>query len=221
MLLAESMVSVLVVAALFVTVSLALPLTPRAGSVGNQVNPGMHVECGFITACTAYGHSGLALALSINSTAMKPNGSLQFEVTLLNPTTHYVNMSSASEWYLPGLPNSWPCHPSSVPYAFSVFRGTYKLTNVSSARNILHPIVIPSCLNLGNTTSFSIPPLPNYPPSFLQQSSQLYAVNGGSIRSGNLSIGVYSLWSSSASTYTMVAGDEWGDFVLLNFAVVP
>src|SRR5437870_6567430 len=127
-------------------------------------NAGMVNECGFATICGADNPSGLALALSINTTSVKSNGSLSFVITLVNPTIRYINMSSSDTWYLRNLPGfSWVCYDGSIPYAFGVFRGHYTLVNVSSAENVLHPDAYPSCLSpishSGNKTGFSIPPL--------------------------------------------------------------
>lgn len=190
-----------------------------ATTATTQGEAGKVSECGYAPTCSAFNPNGLQLSLSINTTSVIANGSLSFIVSLANPSTHQVNESSSTTWYLSDLPSSWPCYDGSVPYAFAVFRGHYTLLNVSSAENILRPDVYLVCLSLPkNATMTSIPAMSTFTPS---QSFQIYAVEGGTVRVGNQSVGVYSLWSDKPSEYTMVAGDEWGDFVLLNFLVVP
>jgi hypothetical protein len=49
----------------------------------------------------------------------------------------------------------------------------------------------------------------------------IYAINGGTVKDGNISLSVDSLWSDKPAVYTIALGDEWGDLALMNFSVVP
>lgn len=177
------------------------------------------VYCSFNSACTAYNASGIALTLSINSTTVRSNGSLIFSVSLVNPTDAPISKSNTSAWYVPSLPLSWPCFDGSIPYAFEVFAGRYTLANISSASDIIHPDVLPACISTvrtANATTYTL----GSRSTWLSFSSEIYAIPGGAIKSGGTMVGVYSLRSDMPSVYTMVAGDEWGDIVVVNFSVV-
>ncbi len=182
-----------------------------------QTSVGLVSDCGYSTSCYATG-SGIVVSVSVNATVVRSNGSLSFSVSLSNPTDHSVNISVADSWYLSGLSESATC--GYAPYAYEVFRGYYNLTDVSTGQNVLRTID-PGCISIGRpTTTFSFPPKSScvYWCTF----GQLYATDGGTGKQGDVYIGgVTSLWSSQPGVYTMVAGDEWGAFVILHFSVVP
>lgn len=48
----------------------------------------------------------------------------------------------------------------------------------------------------------------------------IYAIDGNVLRSGQYFTFVYSIGSSRPAVYTLAAGDEWGDLVLIHFRVV-
>ena len=142
-----SLLAVIAVIGLSVVTSYVFPPHSQVSTTASR-NVGMINECGFLRMCGADNPTGLALALSVNTTSVKSNGSLSFVMTLVNPTTRYINISSSDAWYLRNLPDySWVCYDGSIPYAFAVFRGHYTLVNVSSAENVLHPDAYPSCLS--------------------------------------------------------------------------
>src|SRR5438445_3669491 len=128
-----SLLAVIAVIGLSVVTSHVFPPHSQVSTTASR-NVGMINECGFLRMCGADNPTGLALALSVNTTSVKSNGSLSFVMTLVNPTTRYINISSSDAWYLRNLPDyAWVCYDGSIPYAFAVFRGHYTLVNVSSA----------------------------------------------------------------------------------------
>lgn len=201
-----------------------LTTTSTATIKGGQLS-----DCGFLTTCSAYDPSGLVLSLSVNTTSVRSNGSFSYSFSLVNPTSHVVNISKSSQWYISGLLNPSPCYTRPGPYGFAVFRGYYTLQNVTAARNVLQQAIILGCTSTGvapiNVTSYSLPPHSTFAPRDVYQSSQIYAINGTTVPASsptapNAAAIVNSLGSDKPSVYTMVAGDEWGGFVLLHFPVL-
>lgn len=197
---------------------------PGSGQVStSQNNSGVVVQCGFVTTCTANNPLGLDLSMAINTTSVPSNGSLTLMMSLVNPTSHYINFSKANNWYLPALSSVGALYCSAAPYAMLVFRGYYTLQNVSSGTNVLLPGTPMLCLRPPSVTSYSIPPQSVLASPSLLSSSFLgiYAINGGTVKDGNISLSVDSLWSDKPAVYTIALGDEWGDLALMNFSVVP
>jgi hypothetical protein len=220
-----SVAAVLAVVGLAAAVSYSFPSAGISTTTTTAtVKGGQLTNCGFLSTCAAYDPSGLVLSLSINTTTVLSNGSFGYAVSLVNPTSQFVNLSKSNGWYMPGLLSPWPCASSPGPYGFAVFKGYYTLQNATRAKNVLHQAFILGCTSTGvspfNVTSYSLPPHSTFVSRIVYQSSQIYAINGGFLKSGNFSIGVNSLWSSEPAVYTMVAGDEWGGFALLHFSVV-
>ena len=173
-------------------------------------------QCGFVTSCSADNPSGLALTLSVSTNFIQPNGSFNFQISEFNPTTSTINMSREDKWYINGL--DWPCNNGSIPYGIEAFMGHYTLQNVSSAKNVLRFAII-LCLSTSNPSSFVIPPLSAFSPSYGFSNSSIYATDVGFIRSGATEASVNWLGSDKPATYTIAAGDEWGDFALLYVSV--
>ena len=185
-----------------------------------QTSPRTLSDCGFSVSCTASNPSGLIFALSINSTHVKSNGSFNFVVTLVNPTNHTITLPNSNEWYLPSLRDTIPCWGGTIPWGFSVYRGYYTAANVSSATDVLYPDVYPACITPPKVSSFSVPALSARGPIRQTIASSIYAIDVDYVTNGATNIIVLSLRSSTPSVYTMVAGDVWGDFVILHFSVV-
>jgi len=210
-------------AVVFAVTLIAVASVVAALSVWPSRPNGPVADCGFDSVCTARNPSGFALTLSVNTTSVKPNGSLTSAISVLSLTSRYINMSTSDKWFIPSLPASCICECGT--WAFEVFKGYYTLSDVSSARDIIYTDVYPSCLSVTPPTAYSIPPASTLPTliSTLQfqyyYSYQIYAVNGGGVKSGITNVGVDSLRSDKPAVYTMVVGDEWGDFVTINFSV--
>lgn len=217
-----ALIAIFAIVGLSAGIAYAFPAPGQSTLATTQVEASKLTDCGYATACSARNPSGLQLSLSVNSTSVNANGSFSFIVSLSNPSAQEINEPDTGSWYLPNLPLWMPCYDGFAAYAYGVFRGYYTLLNVSTAENVLHPITYPTCISpsIYNETvgPVTIPAMSTYTPS---TSFQIYAVSGGTVRSGNISLGVLSLWSDKPAEYTMVAEDPWGDFVLLNFSVVP
>ncbi len=214
-------IAVLAAVGLSGAASYAFPASTQAEP---STDTSMVANCGFMTACTAHNPSGFVLTLTLNTTSLGPNGSLAFSVSMTNPTSHYINVSGADNWYISDFQLVWACPQPYIPYAFAVFRGHLTILNLSSAANLIRHNPYVQCISTPpyNATSFSIPPQSTLVRSDLSRffSSELRAISSGTPQGSNFAH-YYSLSSDKPSVYTIVAGDEWGDFVLLNFRVVP
>jgi hypothetical protein len=180
-------------------------------------------ECGFVTSCSTTNPSGIVLSMEMNTTSIRPNGSISVTINEFNPTQRYINMSVSDNWFLMDLPSFWVCYAGSPPNGLDIFRGYYTLQNVSIARNIINLsewAVVPFCIYEGTATGFTFKPESTYVavgitlPNGQVTPLQFYAT------SGRTSDGGYTLWSSRPAVYTIAVGDEWGDLVLAHFSVV-
>jgi hypothetical protein len=179
-------------------------------------------HCGNGTTCSSYNPSGFILTLELNTTSVKPNGSLSLEITEFNPAPYDINISASNRWYLPSL-NDLPCNAGAIPFGFEIFRGYYSLGNLSSGENVIEfaQDQFPhGCFNNGNPNSFTIPAASLN--LNLIGFYQVYAINGSSMANNIYPYKwtVNSLGSSQPAVYTIVVGDEWGDVAVLNFSVI-
>jgi hypothetical protein len=156
----------------------------------------------------------------VNTTAgqftVKSNGSLTLDVSEWNPTDRDINLSASHSWYLPNMTATWYCYSGYPPFGFNVFRGYYDLQNVTKAENVVYSDTIPSCIYYTPYTSFLLKS-----GSIVSWGWQVYAIDGSRVRdpfNGGF-VGVDSLRSSKPAVYTVAAGNEWGDLVLLHFRV--
>jgi hypothetical protein len=219
----------ILIAALVIATTVAVHFL---GISGSQTLRGPTNQCGYVAICSVQSPSGLVLTMLINTTSLKSNASLSFQVDEVNPTAHYINLSVSTNWLLSSIPLSFPCynsHAGGTPFGIAVFRGYYTLQNITSATNIKY-IVDPACpVETSYIVDYSVPPS-----SLIQarwsdggvttmwpDSGVVYAINGGLVACDTNSLcAVNSLGSSQPAGYTIVAGDEWGALLLFHFSVV-
>jgi len=194
---------------------------------------------------TANSSLGLELTLSVNSTMIPSEDAIGITTSVLNTLPTANNLTASNGWAIDGL-SAGPCDLGNsvnklfFPVGLVVFRGTYDLTNLSSAGNPFSPWELVECVSdgvsigsqyyhLSSITSYSLLP---------RSDNGTYAGYYGV--SGSLAKGVFatrvvdqetinaangtgfynSLQSSLPANYTLVAGDEWGQVALLHFSVV-
>jgi hypothetical protein len=206
---------------------------------------GAEVQCGFVAKCNTFNSAGLELSLSVNSTQLKPNGTISLNVTEFNPLPIALNISSSTHWPVSGL--WWGCGLYYFPDGVAVYRGYYGLNNLSTASALDFWAPIPCPVEwVGNGTSVgivgSLQNVTSY--SFMANSykasyTAFYIPNTGPVTLGTfLPVRIVagtaisatssnffptfgnSLLSTAPAVYTLVAGDEWGDLALLHFSVM-
>jgi hypothetical protein len=171
---------------------------------------------------------GLEVLLSVNSTTIPSEDAISVAASVVNARSTANNLTASSDWPIAGL-SSGPCAPEWYPAGITVLRGYYEVQNLSDGRPIfVWPII--SCPAEGSldVTSYSFLPKSDRA-NFSSQSSGSFASSNQSIPIAVSSTifaangtGFYtSLGSALPSTYTLVAGDEWGQIVLMHFEVTP
>ncbi len=176
---------------------------------------------------------GLELLLSVNSTTIPSEDAIGIAASVLNLRATANNLTASDDWPVQGL-TSGPCPsggPSTFPAGIAVFRGYYGMNNLSSAKPLeIWPLITCPYEAQLNVTSYSFLPKDDivnysgYPVTSSQssparQESYTRIAFGASIYAAN-GTGFYSsLDSSLPATYTLVAGDEWGQIVPMYFKV--
>ncbi|HKW03948.1 MAG TPA: hypothetical protein VJN71_01495 [Nitrososphaerales archaeon] len=188
---------------------------------------------------------GLDLSLSLSSTIIPSGSSIEISTSIFNTLSTQNNLSESNYWAVPYL-SSGSCdtlgNSSLTPEGIDVFSGNYAINNISIANSVLFWAQI-SCISpgvlVGNNYDFLIN-IASY--SFLPRNDSGYyaafyelptgmvvkgifptVVNTGNITIwANVKPGIdyNTLWPSQPGTYTVAAGDEWGQLVLLHFQVV-
>lgn len=215
------------------TVAITNATGPSSTSTSNTFALGTTSQCGFVTTCAALSPSGLELILAINSTRVRPNGTLALSVTELNTLSTTNNVSASSAWRMSKLGWLYICGPPGyIPHGIELFNGYYTLGNITTASPNVHfwgsaPCPAASGLDVGKVTSYAFQAksdeasysainIPSPPPTLPNPASMRYSIE---IYAGTVNDVALNQISSTPSTYTLVAGDEWGALVLVHFSV--
>ncbi len=193
---------VIVVVALLAGTSLLLLKTPPQASETHS------------SSTSTSASNGLELRLAINATNLAPGGKLGVTVSEFNTEATANNVSAAQLWKVQGL-SLGACGTEIYPFGIAVFQGGYTSENVSEAKplRIFPPIACPMMIRL--VTGYLFEPM----------SDSAVVLPGASPTpmSANLTVrGQYadsSLMKLSPGVYTVVAGDEWGALLTLQFSV--
>jgi len=175
-------------------------------------------------------NSQLRFELFLNSTSFKSGNGVMIGTGLFNVESQYNNISSAADWppktlILNALVN---CGVENYPLGLAIILGRYTSNNISSASSLyLWNPTVPNngCPPFSAHTYFYVfnPRSDLALPSGLLQNSlpepmdAIFEVNGYWTGSG-FNTGVFHYFGPG--TYTLLAGDEWGDILFLYFTVV-
>ncbi|MGI0091938.1 MAG: hypothetical protein ACREBS_09530 [Nitrososphaerales archaeon] len=224
--------------------------TSTAYQTVTRIISGAASQCGFITNCNTQDSLGLELALSVNATKLQPNDNVLVNITVLNALSTVNNVSSSDSWPISGLAlGPCPTGAVAGISVYQGYYALNNLSDIEKLQlwPLFVPCVVPFIFNgttpvgvFQNATSYSFLPksdMANYSayyipdcqilscPSLIGKFSMsmnatlnLYAINSTNVP--DLTVGGASLRSAAPSIYTLVAGDEWGDIVLLHFSVV-
>jgi len=220
------LLTILVVASAF---GLAGILRPPAAPTPLQ----QAVDCGYLLNCVVKSPSGLVVRVWINTTSVKPNGSLTIQIDGFNPTTHALNLSPSDRWFLRNMTRVFPCYwpGMGVPiFGFEIFRGYYTSQNVTAAANVyaLPWTSCPAGWMSVVAVGFLVSPSSNQTQvqwrdgqnsTLWGVSQQVYANDGVIACDTKSHCAVASIGSDQLGVYTIAAGDEWGALLLLHFSV--
>jgi len=125
------------------------------------------------------------------------------------------NVPASNNWTMPSLNSGCP---SWYPFGFGIFEGFYDTSNISSATNQVNIFGNFSC------PGFHIPNSYDFVTSNLTSPfAESFPISGSgsrAISNPNCNCDTDSNIPLAIGTYTAVADDEWGDLLLLHFAVV-
>ena len=179
------------------------------------------------TASVSSSVSGLELSLSLNSVQLQRGQSIGATVTVFNSLGTVNNVSAASEWPIKGL-TTGACGTLNEPLGLALFQGYYASQNISSAvaaLELYYPGVYncPAILDVKyylfqpQTYSATIGVTPSFGPQTPYPITVSVGVNGSWTGSAVNQSAAHHLFSPGI--YTVVAGDEWGDILMLHFVV--
>ncbi len=180
------------------------------------------------TTTTLNNSSALVLILSLNGTKLGAQQTLLINVGVNNSLGRLNNVSASNNWASGNLGQGFgPCGFTNSPIRLSVFKGTYSQANFSGATplQMVNPSLIYSCPATFDIQSYAFQPLSNL--ANVSSCLGTPCINQYRTAHMNLSFSVNGTWSASnaqlepfsPTTYTVVAGDEWGDVVLAYFLV--
>jgi len=190
-----------------------------SGEPTTAVNPNPIAESVHI----ANASLGLELFLSSNSKINEPGQTFAINITEYNYENSTNQVQSQNDWVISGL-SVGPCS-GNLPFGFSVFVGNYSLQDLSALKQktglMLYQPGTYNCPAVFNVQGYIFSP----------HSNNASIMDDGTIPFGALtSVGYFSgSWNTILSwtlfqrllpgVYTVVAGDEWGDVVLLHFTI--
>ena len=168
------------------------------------------------------GSNGLELSLTLNASGISAGQVIASTVEVLNTMPTSNNVTAASAWPVGSLAVG-PCGTVNFPMGVAVLRGNYAVSNASSG----------SALQLYQPGEYSCPAELSRIGSYFFRASSDNATFFGSCQPEpcftertNATVTARGYWAGGAfetfqpGVYTVVAGDEWGDFAILHFKVV-
>ncbi|MGI0090502.1 MAG: hypothetical protein ACREBS_02215 [Nitrososphaerales archaeon] len=184
---------------------------------------------------------GLELFVGTNATDVPSEDAIKISWSIINISPTQNNLTATDNWGFKGLLSD-PCDTGSSqnkiysPAGIAILRGYYETSNLSlaSALPIWASIECPANAAV-NISSYSFLPKNDeghYSGYYISSENQqtmkgefpFTATYSATVYASNRSGGMMpynNLGSSLQSSYTLVAGDEWGDLVLTHFTVIP
>jgi len=199
-------------------VALLLGILATSAGCGNHSN---HITtpttAGFngVNSASSKSANGLSLSLSLDSTTYKPGQQLTIVIDEINTLSKTNKVYTADKWPLTGLSVS-PCGTLNYPFGVSIFQGNYTTANVSSAMplTLFYPGEPHGCpMILSGISSYVFQPLNDVAAIYQISNTEPF------IEKINTEVQTNGLTDADSGVYTVVAGDEWGNMVVLHFTV--
>jgi hypothetical protein len=169
--------------------------------------------------------TGLRLALVENTTQLQSGQAVLVTVSESDTLRQGVNVSKAKSWPLEGLILG-PCGTLNMPMGLAVYGGYYTAANVSSARPLgLFPPSAYPCPAILLVDRYAFQPLSGNATIFVNVGGGVAVPTPEEPTPISQSLVVSKIYVAGVAqamgrgTYTVAAGDEWGQLVLLYFTV--
>ena len=164
---------------------------------------------------------GLLVRLELNSSRITSGATVGINVSDYNPSTMELNLSKESAWALDGL-STGGCPSLYYPFGIAVFQGVYTSANASQAVPLRIFPVIPCPMLVRYITGYLFQPMSDNA-TVLPGTGEVPMATGVSVSGTYYTPGIQlnGLTPFTPGTYTVVAGDEWGNLAFAYFAVAP
>jgi hypothetical protein len=165
---------------------------------------------------------GIRLTISLNASTIRVGEEVNYSASVENTRSSENNVSSASNWAVPGLIFTACASPTDSPIAYAILRGYYVSGNISKAPSVNYGMM---CTTVsGGVTVYSFQATSdrasvigdcNPNPCFTRPVSTWRPLS-----EYPTGVGAEVSWVGfTKGAYTVVAEDEWGDIALASFTV--
>ncbi len=162
---------------------------------------------------------GLLVRLELNSSRIASGATVGINVSDYNPSPMELNLSKEAAWALDGL-STGGCPSLYYPFGIAVFQGRYTSANVSQAVPLrIFPVVACPML-VRYITGYLFQPMSDNA-TVLPGTGEVPMATGVSVSGTYNTTGnqLNRLTPFTPGTYTVVAGDEWGNLAFAYFVV--
>jgi hypothetical protein len=168
--------------------------------------------------------NGLSLSVSLDAKTYQSGYAITIIITEYNTLSKTNKRPIADKWPIKGLSDGI-CGTDNFPFGIAIFQGNYTADNISTATPLIldNPnIIVPDCMpSVFNFTAYDFKPSSDiaflnapYGSTTFEMSRE---VTAGVYWEGNRPDAVQQFFAPGV--YTVVAGDEWGNLVVLHFTV--
>jgi hypothetical protein len=171
-------------------------------------------------ALTNQSAGGLLIRLELNSSRVASGATLGINVGDYNPSPKELNLTRETAWPLGGL-STGGCPSLYYPFGIAVFQGIYTSENASEAAPLRIFPLAPCPMIVRYITGYAFQPLSDNA-TVLPGTGEVPMAAGLSLSGtyGTPGSGLNGSTPFSPGTYTVVAGDEWGNLAFAYFVVV-
>jgi len=196
----------------------------------------MAVNLNTVTATTPFNNgnsatsksiSGLSLSLSLDSKTYQSGQEVGIDIDEKNTLSRTNTITASAKWPVSGL-GVGPCGALNYPFGIAIFQGNYTAANISSGTllQIYEPNIYHCPMILTDISSYVFQPLSDSAAVFQMSESTAVFTAGMNAEFEPAPTGYWASNNVGATftnfepgVYTVVAGDEWGDLVVVHFTV--
>ena len=196
----------------------------------------MAVNLNTVTATTPFNNgnsatsksiSGLSLSLYLDSKTYQSGQEVGIDIDEKNTLSRTNTITASAKWPVSGL-GVGPCGALNYPFGIAIFQGNYTAANISSGTllQIYEPNIYHCPMILTDISSYVFQPLSDSAAVFQMSESTAVFTAGMNAEFEPAPTGYWASNNVGATftnfepgVYTVVAGDEWGDLVVVHFTV--